>query len=675
MKEISFRLSAGGLYERGQVEGLACDGGKAAMVLDDTALIEDDGDGCGYPFEKDILSGATRIRKELTLDLAPVAAARLLLFHTVQELWKSPAYEAAARIDVNGHPYRAALTVGWNTIVIDPAHLVRGRNVIALWTPEGGAPAIIPIALRPSILDNAPWRAAAPQASHKSDDGGTTWSARLGEANAAEGEYMIRLRVRRYASMGTYVSPVLDAADVKGEEVVKLPAVVGSLAVDVEQEAPAGTAVNALIRTGQTPVFDAGAWEPWRPLGGGDRSAKGRYFQVKVVLTSSDPLRTPALRGLTVRAEVEHPAAPPAPRVEEFRSYPVIRGSLPFEYEPLDHPLLRELRDTYRLEEVVRGGATQFDRIVRLNHWVSQQWNWHPPVVYPEWNALDILRRQADGQCLGGFCGHYAIVMVQCCLAMGIQARFVFGSLPGVIAGHEVVEVWSDEYGKWALMDPNMDRHYLDRATNIPMNMMDLHRAVLDHFFAGGGLGSPEYNKERVGDAAFEEFVRRGPVACFGGNAAGPDWFDGRRAHLMWGHPALMPRSSFLSRRRPMPKCHGYGLPWCWNGYWHWFDPRTPRQDTFVRHTDRQCDFYWNLNQVGFFLEQTEGAGVLRVTTETNTPGLEALLVSIDGGEWTASAPAFFWRLRKGANSLRLKVRNLRGVEGRESVASLVWDG
>jgi hypothetical protein len=135
-----------------------------------------------------------------------------------------------------------------------------------------------------------------------------------------------------------------------------------------------------------------------------------------------------------------------------------------------------------------------------------------------------------------------------------------------------------------------------------------------------------------------------------------------------------MPRSNFLSRPRPVPKAHGYGLPWSWNGYNHWFDAQTPRREHFGRHTDRLADLYWDVNRVALHLEETTEPGVLRVTAETFTPSLEALLVSIDGGAWAPSPPTFAWRLREGRNSLQVRARNVLGVEGSPSAVRITYE-
>jgi len=674
----SLKLEAARLYQQGLAENLRFDHRRQTVTLYDWRLVEDDAAGCGWPFEQDILGPEVRIRKLLTVDSPAAEQVWLLIYHGVEKLWESEPHEAPLAADVNGHKIQVTLKQKWNAVEIDPAILVEGDNEIVLSAAGGSLPPVMPIAGRQSILANEPQRKGRPQKSFKSTDGGRSWSPGLGQGGSAAGEYMVRLQLRQFVCCGTYVSPVVDLADPDGKEQIKSPAEVSGLLCAVDHEAPEGTSLMCLVRTGPRPVFDAAAWSQWQPIAAGQpQQARGRYCQVQLLLATTDPLTTPAVKSLTIEAEVQlaDPSTTARLSVREFRNHPLIRSAIPFQYEPLDHPSLKELRQTYRLDAVVEGADSQFQQIVRLNHWVAEQWKWHPPDPYPEWNALEILEKLPGGESRGGFCGQYAIVLAQCCLAMGLQARFVFGSLPGVLYGHEVTEVWSDDYGKWILMDPNMDRYYLDPQTREPMNALEIHRSILEHFFKTNSIGDEAHNIAAVDEDAFQKFLDHGPVAVHGGTVAGPDWFDPRRAHLMWGHPGMMPRNNFFSKPRPLPRAHGLGLPWSWNGYRLWYDRQTPRRRHFAAHTDRECDFYWNLNQVDFTLEATGQPAVLTVTAETTTPDLDALLVSVGGGLWAPSAMSFAWPLSRGDNTLRMKTRNTLGVEGAMSVVGVNYTG
>ena len=305
-EKVVCQLDAVRLYAAGQIDGLAFDEAGRAIVLSREELIETDADGCGFPYGQDVLAGAVQIRKEFSLDSPAASAASLLICHVVEKLWITPAYDARAVMCVNGKAAEVTLKVGWNKIEVDPALLRAGPNEIILSTPAGAVAAIIPFARREDILDNAPWRAATPTGSFKSADGGKTWSPKLGQGDGSEGEYNIRLRLRRHAPMGECISPVIDLTDPDGKQTIKPLAAVRSVSLVVQSDCPPGTAVVAFLRTGQTPVFQAEAWEPWRLLCT-DRPLcpRGRYGQVKLVLTTTDGRGTPTLTGLEIKAEVE----------------------------------------------------------------------------------------------------------------------------------------------------------------------------------------------------------------------------------------------------------------------------------------------------------------------------------------------------------------------------------
>jgi transglutaminase superfamily protein len=144
--------------------------------------------------------------------------------------------------------------------------------------------------------------------------------------------------------------------------------------------------------------------------------------------------------------------------------------------EDFRHPRLQLLRERERLDDVIAGAARQFEAAVRLRAWAHKQWTPGTEFHYPPWDAVEILdlARQHDNR---GFCAQYAIVYLQACQAMGIHARYV--DLPG----HFVVAIWSDDFNRWALMDPMFDLHYEREGT--PLRGRDLYRAFEEKDPAG----------------------------------------------------------------------------------------------------------------------------------------------------------------------------------------------
>ncbi len=126
----------------------------------------------------------------------------------------------------------------------------------------------------------------------------------------------------------------------------------------------------------------------------------------------------------------------------------------PMMEESWDHPRLKKLAEDEHLLQVIFPGATEFEKILLLRKWTRSQWNGDgKPFYYPPWDAIEILRL-ARSYGNKAFCAQYAIVFLQSCLAVGIPARYV--DLPG----HFVVEIWSNEYNKWVIMDPTRDVHF-----------------------------------------------------------------------------------------------------------------------------------------------------------------------------------------------------------------------
>lgn len=63
-------------------------------------------------------------------------------------------------------------------------------------------------------------------------------------------------------------------------------------------------------------------------------------------------------------------------RVLEEHNEQIVRTAIPFEYEPLDHPHLKRLREQCKLDEVVQGAHTELELLLRLAQWACNAWDW-----------------------------------------------------------------------------------------------------------------------------------------------------------------------------------------------------------------------------------------------------------------------------------------------------------
>lgn len=625
-------------------------------VLHDRLLVEDDGPGVGSDaawLEKDRspveqVSGQVRVKKVLVVERPEALGAFLCV-------------PAGMVVEVNGQAL--GLASQGRDPEVPVALLRKGANEIVLSCAEG-ASQTVKIAAREDILRNAPERAGRPPRSFKSADGGKTWEP-------VDGEYMVRLHLIQYAAEGNFISPVLDLGGGTADGTALLsPVSVRSVTVSPEAETPEGTRVTLAIRTGPCPVYDAALWTDWR--GQDDPVTPGhRYLQWKATLASADPLKTPVLKAVAVEARVVKepwPAWASKVKVADAHNGRMPYTSIPYTYEDFLHPRLVALREKYKLDEVVSGSATEFEKLVKLRNWVAQQWKYKPPEqAYPAWDADEILTLKY------GFCVQYAVVYMQCCLSLGYPTRFVFGYHPGVMGGHEVCEVWSNQYDKWVLMDPNVNHHYVDPPTNVPLSMMEVHDRMVEDYYGQKDIApenrpSAPRGSDRIGTCQRLEMEPAQPQP----SAATPlrNW----PRWAKWAVVRMVPRDDFYARPYPVPKTQG--AQWDWTGYWIWEDAQTPRSyDYRYAHiTARRSDWEWTINQVRFDAACGTEPGAVQVQMGTVTPGFRAFLVSTDGSTWQEQAAGFAWRLHPGRNRLDMRVVNTAGVQGPASFIVLDYD-
>ena len=633
---------------------LADDG--QGVILYDHTLIEDDGPGISsdapWLGEKDrspveMIARQTRVRKILRLDRPEALHARLYVPEGVL-------------VQVNGSPLGGPTNT--ETPQIDPALLKKGENEIIL-SPAGPeppknekgeeTPPPLKIATRQRILQNAPQRADAPPRSFKSADGGKTWQP-------VDGEFMVRLHLIQYAKEGTLIGPVIDLGSLAdGGNLIQSPLWVQSVSLRTQAEQPAGTSIGLAVRSGPCPVYDEKLWTAWRapdaPMPAGQR-----YLQWTAVLKTDNPTATPILKRVTVSARA---AAEPAPawaarvRVADSHNEEIRYTSMPFKYEDPNHPRMKALREKYKLDEVVAGAKTEIEKLTKLCNWVSRQWRYKPPENhYPAWDADEILTLKY------GFCVQYAITYMQCATALGYQTRFVFGN--NFSQGHEVCEVWSDEYGKWVFMDVNNNWHHVDPKTNVPMSLMEVRNLIHKTYYDGKVASRSIRPKTRVTSPLIatcygEQVV---PVAPKNERADAGGKDGAYYVPLKWMQLRYMDRNNFYSQPYPVPTCQG--ATWDYSDYWIWEDGKHSKQWIYRNYTARVSDLAWTINQVRFDAAWGEKADTVRVQMGTVTPHFERFLVNVDGAGWKPSACRFEWTLHPGKNRLEMRIRNTSGVEG-----------
>lgn len=613
------------------------------------------------------LSETTWAKKVFVLDSAEVSSADHFL------------YGSAKQIRVNGKLLKGnepLVSTGWTWVRVPPGHLKKGENEIIL---SGGGGLLI-----------EPTR--QPGRSFKSGDGGRTWSGHsLGGKNNLQGEYLVRLRLGRFAPRGWAMSSVVDLwAGRPGE--VPLP---GKVAVfrgmaGVKQNQRKGTSLTPWLRTGSTPTPDPKTWTAWvaldkdhTPTGA---AATHRWALLKFDLATDQPQVTAYVpEGFEFKFDfaADQQANKEVLMVQPPETAPVIRiGATPFVYQQ-PSPRLKLLRERYQLDKVIAPGQTEMEQLMLLRHWVRNQWHtaWgsHPAAWMPPWDALMILEAKDQPDCLT-MCTHYAAVFTQCCLALGWTARHC------ILDHHCVSEVWVNQHRKWVMMDPGNSAERADvnlhfERKGVPQSALELHLAQrtgqtgdLTVCFTPAPLMEKIAALCRPAPPAKEKLAPRPDTVPLAELPKYP--VCGLVNFRRYAFPG---RNTFLDSLYPGELYQGWSN-YYYDGYWWIGDeadgPRLSPEYSQHRNPSRPQDIDWSLNWVRAHLARTAQAGEVRIDLETFTPNLGRLEMTEESPEkpaWKPVTASFLWKLKPGKNTLRVRGVNQFERAGSESTVQVDW--
>jgi len=382
--------------------------------------------------------------------------------------------------------------------------------------------------------------------------------------------------------------------------------------------------------------------------------------QWKAILSTANPVATPTLNSIAVKVSLWFRDSPGMKCIQakKFDNEEIIYSSYNFIYQRYEEPKVKILREQEKLDEVVKKANSEFEEFVLLREWVAKQWkHTESQTIYAPWDALTILEWMRHGFGHGqdnpnGFCVHFSQVYCQCCLAMGLQARLVvLRDNNKCYGGHFVCEVWSNEFKKWIMMDPDLDVHF--EKDGIPLNVLELHNLWLRD-----ELGKV---KQVSGKANIN-------------HPLGSDWsldYLKRGGYRYWG---IVLRNDQLPSLTPGPVEHGW-VAYHWNGFLWWSNKVPFELPQFALHSNRTADFYWTLDQVTIDLYYSTEPGELLVQLTTFTPNFDKFLVKTDDKDWEEKPFLFKWILHEGRNKLLAKVRNKFGVNGIISSVEILYKG
>jgi len=687
--------------------------------LDNTELIEDDAPAVGLPekyfnveyrkntapWQEDLRKGI-RIKKILMLKNSKAWSGRLLFFGREKQGNTEPLH-----ISVNGcevirpatkfaYPFAKQYTdivwLRWYFVDLPVGALKVGANEIIMWAESEEPMWRVCISLEEEYTHGSLVRTHHPNRSLKSLDGGKTWNdSKLGVNNTEDGEYNIRLSLDRYVPSGEFVSPVIDVTG--NLEIINRAISDLTSEIFVDMEIPEKTKAKTMMRFGSSPLLSDNFWTAWKEVGANTKLTESlgnkRYFQWKVKISTNDPLNSPLIKGVKINSEWEEnsPNEKLGIVASVIHNGKVIIPSYKYKYENLNHPDLQKFRNKFKLDKIVEGANSEFEKMMRLLHWAYRvpvkenpySWNGNDIAVYKkadagtkelekdysnidvwDWIPLETedesmpqLQWNYEKRRRDAMCNFSNLTLQAALMSMGYQARFININSEAV-SGHEITEVWSNEFNKWIYMDATRDYYYYDLETGLPMNLLEIHNKLAEK------IQRIETWQIPFSKGTEAEDVRQIKIGIREGYNPFSVENDAYSIIKLMGYFRIPLRNNFYSHPYPIPIAQGYTM-WGWDGYLNHYDKKFPKRTEFQRQSNRFIDFYEPLNQAEVFLNETSQPGVLKIEVNTHTPGFQSLLVKTDDENWTEQNSLIWnWKLRAGMNRIEIRTKTKEGILG-----------
>lgn len=321
-----------------------------------------------------------------------------------------------------------------------------------------------------------------------------------------------------------------------------------------------------------------------------------------------------------------------------------------FTFDAADNPKLKELREKYKLDEVVAPGKDEFDRQVLLLDWTHFQFKkFGRPTANPR-GALEILKAVEEGNTF--FCAHFGATYCSAAASLGWVDRTLalrrHKDYPGAGAPeHTSTEIWSNQYRKWVVMDPTANM-YVEKE-GIPLNGVEIRtewfeREGKDLVFVVG--------KERKRHRKADLPIFLGRFAGFGDLTVPANEME------KYGFIGYVPNTNLMDAGDDYGKMFIVKDKWC-EAKWH---ERTNPANPAV-------DPYFPIGQASLSLSVEDGK--IKVAIKTMTPNFREYRMRVDGGDWKTSGASLSWTLHPGSNRLEAKTVNQFGVEGPVSTVEL----
>ncbi len=331
-------------------------------------------------------------------------------------------------------------------------------------------------------------------------------------------------------------------------------------------------------------------------------------------------------------------------------------------FEDYHSPRIWELRERYRLDDVVAGEEDEFRRQLLLRHWIRSNVELNKPHPTPtRGDAFAILDAALKG---GQFhCAHYMVVQHAVMNSFGYPCRSL-----GVDVGleednghHGVNEVWSNTFCKWYISDTTYDIHFED-GDGIPLSALELR----DEYRKNGGA---DVRKVRGPERKVVPVVK--------------EEIEARPANYNWCSWSL--NTSYFTT---YPSSHSSALVVYEDDYTRnntWYRGQRPAwaydADAFIPVRHRGW-IEWTPNVVSVSVEikpgpsNTDEPGYwAHCTARSWTPNFKEYQLKVGEGDWYQVEERFEVPLYQDANEFRVRSVSLFDVTGPEHLTRITRSG
>ncbi|MDD4889274.1 MAG: hypothetical protein PHU85_05040 [Phycisphaerae bacterium] len=462
---------------------------------------------------------------------------------------------------------------------------------------------------------------------------------------------------------------------VSGDTVIGTAGSLSSVDLTLTADVPDGAKALVEARSGAD-MFDTAKWSDWVKLTGLtgklDKPA-GRYVQVRITLTGTAADKLPSVSKLELNATVTASGVKPV-AVVDAKIQKISRSPIDFSYERPDAAKLVAFRKAAKLDEAVAGAKDDFEKLVKLMYHVGSFHNdrtahkENKGGVY-QWD-IDAVFEVKDGKpTVYGHCMTYSETLVTAATAMGYVGSRHMAIMGFREASHEVCDIWVPSLGKWVYFDPSLTQYYFDKATNTPLNLIEMHNIVASYFVPPGkdmnwfSKRSNDESKAVVREVGGQKPIgsKLGPWKYGDPMPADYDW-GWSHGYLAAGFVQMTPRNDFNSNPKVMPRAFGNNPGYL--NFPFWVDAKTPPRGN--NWYTRLRDFYWTLDQASVRLVQTD-ADTITVELGQSMPFFKAYQIKVDGKEVPADqaqGSTFTWKLKAGENKLEVAPKDDFGKVG-----------